>query len=57
MNTSLNKIVSKFVKNCLNIIMFKDIITFLGLDYRVASLRLLYFVVPGISIPKIRPIG
>ena len=29
-----------------------DIPTFLGLDYRVALLIILYFVVPGISIPK-----
>ena len=29
-----------------------DILTFLGLDYRVASLITLYFVVPGINIPK-----
>ena len=34
-----------------------DILTFLGLDYRVASLIILYFVVPGISISKIRSIG
>ena len=34
-----------------------DIITFLGLDYKVAFLIVLYFVVPGISIPKIRTIG
>ena len=34
-----------------------DIITFLGLDYRVALLIILYFVVPGISIPKFRTIG
>ena len=34
-----------------------DILTFLGLDYRVASLIALYFVVPGINIPKIRSIG
>ena len=34
-----------------------DILTFLGLDYRVASLIILYFFVPGISIPKIRSIG
>jgi hypothetical protein len=34
--------------------MFKDILTFLGLDYRDASLLKLYFVVLGISIPKIR---
>ena len=34
-----------------------DIITFLWLDYRVASLITLYFVVPGINMPKIRWIG
>ena len=34
-----------------------DILTFLGLDYRVASLITLYFVVPGTNIPKIRSIG
>ena len=34
-----------------------DILTFLGLDYRDASLITLYFVVLGISIPKIRPMG
>ena len=34
-----------------------DVLTFLGLDYRVASLITLYFVVPGINIPKIRSIG
>ena len=28
------------------------ILTFLGLDYRVASLIILFFVVPGINIPK-----
>ena len=37
--------------------MFLDILTFLGLYYRVASLITLYFVVPGINIPKIRSIG
>ena len=37
--------------------MFKDILTFLGLGYRDASLIKLYFVVLGISIPKIRYIG
>ena len=36
--------------------MFKDLLTFLGLDYRVASLIILYLVVPGIIIPKIRSI-
>ena len=29
-----------------------DILTFLGLDYRVASLIKLYFVVPGIIYQK-----
>ena len=34
-----------------------DILTFLVLDYRVASLITLYFVVLGINIPQIRSIG
>ena len=34
-----------------------DILTVLGLDYRVASFIILYFVVPGISILKIISIG
>ena len=34
-----------------------DILTFLGLDYKVASLIASYFVVPGINIPKIRSNG
>ena len=34
-----------------------DILTFLGLDYKVASLITLYCVVPGINMPKIRSIG
>ena len=34
-----------------------DILTFLGLDYRVDSLILLFFVVPGINIQKIRSNG
>ena len=47
------KIVSKFVEELLkNRIMFKDILTFLGLDYRDALLITLYFVVIGISIQK-----
>ena len=37
--------------------MFKDILTFLKLDYRVPSLMILYFVVQIISIPKTRSIG
>ena len=38
-------------------IMFKDILTFLGLVYRVASLIILFVVVPGINILKIRSNG
>ena len=53
-----NKILKKFVEKLLTYrIMFKDILTFSGLDYRDAPLLILYFVVLGISIPKIRPIG
>ena len=37
--------------------MFLDILTFLGSDYTVVSLIVLYFVVPGINKPKIRSIG
>ena len=33
-------------------LLFKDILTFLGLDYRDASLITLYLVVIGISIIK-----
>ena len=44
---------SKFVaKLLLYGIPFKDILTFLGLDYRIASLITLYLVVIGISIPR-----
>ena len=54
MYKSRNNIVSKFVENLLKYrIMFKDILTFLGFDYRDDSLITLYFVVLGISIPKI----
>ena len=38
-------------------ILFKDIVTFLGLDYRNALLVILYLIVIGISSPKIRSIG
>ena len=38
-------------------IMLKDKLTFLGLEYRDASLTILYFIVIGISIQKIRTIG
>ena len=50
----LNKIVSKFVAKLIKyMILFKDILTLLGLDYRDASLITLYLVVIiGISIPK-----
>ena len=37
--------------------MFKDILTFLGLNYGDASLITLYFVVLGINVPKNRSIG
>ena len=58
MNKSRYKIVSKFGQNLLKYrIIFKDILTLFGLDYRVASRITLYFVVPGIVIPKIRKIG
>ena len=33
-------------------LLFKDVLTFLGLDYRNASLMTMYLVVIGISIPK-----
>ena len=38
-------------------ILFKDILMFLGLDYKDASLVILYLIVLGISNPKIRSIG
>ena len=38
-------------------ILFKNILTFLGLDYRDASLITLYLVVIGISISEIKRIG
>ena len=38
-------------------ILFKDILTFLVLDYRYALLMTVYLVVIGISNPKIRLIG
>ena len=34
-----------------------DILTLLGFDYKDALLIILYFVIPGINIPKTRPIG
>ena len=50
----LNKFVEKLQKYRK---MFKDIITFLGLDYRDALLITLFFVVLVISITKIKQIG
>ena len=48
-----NKIVSKSVEKLVKYrILFKNILTFLGLDYKDASLITLYFVVLGISIKK-----
>ena len=55
MYKSRNNIVSKFVENLLKYrILFKVILTFLGLDYRDALLIIFYFVVLGISIKRIR---
>ena len=51
------KIVSKFVAKLIRyMILFKDIPTFLGLEYRDAVPITLYLVVIGISISKIRSI-
>ena len=48
------QIVSKLIEKLLKYrILIKDILTFLGIDYREASLITLYFVVLGIIIPKI----
>ena len=53
-----NKIISTFVEKLLRYrIMFKEIHTFLGLEFRDVSLITLFFVIPGISIPNIRTIG
>ena len=58
MNIKVNKIICKFVAKLIKYrILFKDILTFLGLDYRDASLKILYLIVIGISNLKIRPIG
>ena len=58
MYKSRNKIESKFVEKLPKYrIMFKNILTFLEIDYRDASLIPVYFVEIEISIPKIRPIG
>ena len=53
-----NKIVSISVEKLLKYrILFNDILTVLRFDYTDSSLITMYFVVLGISIPKIRPIG
>ena len=55
---SFDKILNKFVAKLLKYrILFKDIQTFLILDYRDALLIILYFIVIGISNQKIRSIG
>ena len=52
---SPNKSVSKFIANLVRYnILFKDVLTFLGLNYRDALLITVYLVVIGISIPKFR---
>ena len=54
-NAYVYKIVSKFVAKLIKyMLLFKDILTFLGVDYRDALLIILYLFVIGISIPKIR---
>ena len=55
---SRNKIVGKFVEKLLKYrIIFKDTLTFLGLEHRDAYFITLYFAVLEISIQKIRSIG
>ena len=45
--------IRKFVAKLLKYrIMYKDILTFLGLDYRVALLKILYLIVIGIKKSK-----
>ena len=52
---NFDKIIRKLVAKLLKYrIMLKDRLTFLGLDYRDASLKILYLIVIGISNPKIR---
>ena len=54
MYKSRNKILGKLLEKLLKYrIMFKDIITFLGIDYKDAPLITLNIVVLGISFPKI----
>ena len=58
MYISFDIIIRKFVAKLLKYsILFKDILTLLGLDYRDASLIILYLIIIGISILKIRSIG
>ncbi len=55
---SLYKIISKYVAKLLKyIILFKDLLTFLGIDYGYASFIILYLIVIWNSILKIRWIG
>ena len=54
MYNSPNKIVSTFFEKKKYRIMSKGLLTFLGRDYRVASLVTFYFVVLEINISKIR---
>ena len=57
MYKSRSKIVSKFDEKLPKYrIMFKDMLTFLGLDYINAWLITSFFVVLEFSIPKIRTI-
>ena len=54
---NVNKIISKFVAKLLKYrLLFKDILTFLGLDYRDATLTLktMNLILLGINIKKIR---
>ena len=52
---SLNKSFRKFVAKLIKYrILFKELLTFLELDFREASLLTLYFVVLKNSFPKIR---
>ena len=55
---SFDKIIRKYVVKLFKYRkLFKDILTFLGLDYRDASLIILYLFVIGISTLKIRSNG
>ena len=45
----MNKII--VAKLCKYMILFKDILTLLGIDYRDASIKILYLVVLGILVP------